>query len=79
VKITACILIRNISYLSDLLGGDPAKWEFDANHLNTRLSLTVYASNQAKAAKFIIIKLSIAEKSDLLLQIDDVARDNGVV
>jgi hypothetical protein len=79
MQVTARILVGDVSDPAQLFGGDLAKGQLDPHHLNTGLTLAVYASRKAKASKLFVIDFTIAEKADFFLKVNDITGNHRVI
>src|SRR6185437_4955994 len=79
MQIVACIFVGDIGNPQYLFKSYLSKWQFNANHLNTRLPLAVNAARQPQAPELIVMDFPFTKRPDLFFKIDDIFFNYGVL
>ncbi len=79
MEIAACILLRDVGNPADLFCRNPPERKFDPNHLDARLTLTIDTADETMASKFFLINFAVPEELNLVLKVNDVTCNDGVV
>ena len=78
VQTAGTVLVRHRRDATQLSCRGLAVGQLDADHLNARLALSVYATRQAQGTEAFFVELAVVEGVNLALEVQDVALDYRV-
>jgi hypothetical protein len=79
VVFARAVFVTDIEDGSKLVKAEQAHRDFDANHLNPRLSLPIHASGQSEASEPFLVDGAFPEPKNSSIQIEDVLLDDWIV